>query len=192
MSAGAFCPSDSTTKSPGTSSVAGIIFGCPSRITSAMGASMSRSASMARSARHSCVNPSTPFRTTMAMMATVSATSPNEAASAAAPNKIRIKGLWNWRKKIRNGDIVCPAAIRFSPYSIKRCAASALVSPKDAIGPPTGVALFCSECFKACAVSLLHHRMTGFQTESIQLLAAFGPDGRADDHFREMEYSGLP
>ncbi len=52
-SAGTLSPAESSTTSPGTSSRAGISFSTPSRRTLAVGAAMSRSASMARSARYS-------------------------------------------------------------------------------------------------------------------------------------------
>ena len=62
-------PASSRRRSPRTTSAAGTTTACPSRTTRARGAVRRASAATARSARCSCTNPISAFRTTMARMA---------------------------------------------------------------------------------------------------------------------------
>ena len=74
------------------------------RITVTTGVSNFLSASIARSARYSCVKPMVAFKNTIKMITTVSVTSPVKADIAAAAIRINTRTSVNCFKNKRNGD----------------------------------------------------------------------------------------
>ncbi len=83
-SAGTRSPASSNTRSPATTPGVSIVCSRPSRSTRQRGVSSRRSASIARSARHSCANPSNPFSNRIAPIAAASSSCPTSSETAAA------------------------------------------------------------------------------------------------------------
>ena len=89
-SAGTWLPASSSTMSPGTNSLAAMGWGLPSRSTCVRDAASWRRAAMAWSARLAWVKPMAALSTTMAMMTSVSVTSPRMPDTTAAASRMMI------------------------------------------------------------------------------------------------------
>ncbi|MNM91185.1 hypothetical protein D3C81_1034790 [compost metagenome] len=125
-SAGTRSPLSSSTISPGTSILAGIISCLPSRSTLALGAESCFSARSERSARNSCTNPSTPLSRIMATIVIASRYSPRRPDTSVAPiSTSTIKSL-NWLSSKVSGETVLPSDSSLYPLSWRL---SAAVSP---------------------------------------------------------------
>ena len=128
-SAGTRSPASITTMSPGTSAAASSPCRTPSRRTEARGASMSRRASSACSARPSCTKPMTALTSTTARITPVSIQWPSSAVIAAATIRTMISRLLNCRASRMTTEGRGGSGRRFGPCRATRSAASALLSP---------------------------------------------------------------
>ena len=98
--------------------------------TVAVGAAMRPSASMARSARYSCTNPSTAARTTMTEITIASVAWPSTADSATATSRMITRTFVNCASRSRQGPTPRAASSSFGPCSASRRAASSDASPE--------------------------------------------------------------
>ena len=119
-SAGTIAPSWRTTRSPGTSSAASTTCSVPSRITTAVGADMARSAAIACSARRSCTTPITALSSTMTVMTIVSAGSPTIPEISAATTSRAIIGSATWSRIIRQTLRPGSTGRTLAPYWVRR------------------------------------------------------------------------
>ncbi len=103
-SAGTRSPASRRTRSPGTSSTAGISRSWPSRRTRADATSIDRRAARLFSARFSWTNPSTAFRIRTKVMTAASLTSPTAPASTAATIRTTTRRLRNWSRNSATAD----------------------------------------------------------------------------------------
>ena len=131
-SAGTIAPSWRTTRSPGTSSAASTCCSTPSRITTAVGADMARSAAIACSARRSCTTPITALSSTMTVMTIVSAGSPTIPEMSAATTSSAIIGSATWSRIIRQRLRPGSTGRTLAPYAVRRRRASSAVRPRVA------------------------------------------------------------
>ena len=106
--------------SPGTRSAAGTVAGFPSRTTAASEAAIFLSAAIAFSARYSWLNPRAALRTTMTMMAIVSAASPSAPASTAAAISTTIMKSLNWSRNIASSVRLLFSTSSFGPWAASR------------------------------------------------------------------------
>ena len=117
-SAGTMLPSESSTTSPGTISLAGTMRGSPALRMRAVGAVMPRSTSSARSARHSCTTPMAAFSATMTTMMMLSFSSPTTPATMAAASSTRIMKSESWAAIINQIDRGGCSRTAFSPKAL--------------------------------------------------------------------------
>ncbi len=99
-SAGIRSPSSRIVMSPGTTSLAGIIFSFLSRSTRALGAVSFFIASSAFSERYSWMKPTTELRATMTAMVAASTVSPIRKAIAVATRSMTTNMSLNWLRNI--------------------------------------------------------------------------------------------
>ena len=116
-SAGTRSPARRRITSPGTSSRAGISISSPSRSTVAVGAAISRSASMARSARYSCTKPSSTANSTITAMAMASTPWPRNADRATATSRMTIRTFLNCSSSSAQGETRRAPWSSFGPCS---------------------------------------------------------------------------
>ena len=128
-SAGTALPVSSTMTSPGTSSRAESSSNLPSRRTRTTGTAICLREAIARSARYSEANPSTPNRTTIAPMAAVSIPLPSSADTTAATIRIRTIVCVNCSSSMRRGPLLACSCSSLGPYCRRRPVASAVVRP---------------------------------------------------------------
>ena len=104
----------------------------PSRITTAVGADMARSAAIACSARRSWTTPITALSSTMTVMTIVSAGSPTIPEISAATTSSAIIGSATWSRIIRQTLRPGSTGRTLAPYSVRRRCASSAVRPRVA------------------------------------------------------------
>ncbi len=113
-------PLSRSSKSPGTTSLAGITLICRSRITFACGAVKSLKAASDFSARYSCAKPSNAFIITMAKIARASLRSPSSHEMAVAANKTSTIKSVNCSARIFKGEMPPFSGSLFRPFLVRR------------------------------------------------------------------------
>ena len=129
LSAGTLSPASSRTKSPQTSSRAGMVCHLPSRHAVAVGAVRLRSDSSVCSVRYSCKKPRIALSRTMRIMVTASVISPRNAEMPVAASRINTITSRNCPRNMRRGRRFAVAASSFSPSCFSRSRAVLVVRP---------------------------------------------------------------
>ena len=126
-SAGTWPPASRISRSPGTTSAAGIRARFPSRRTRACGTARARSFASEIRARHSVTNPIAALRRSAARIARASTCWPSEAAMAEAARRSRTTRLRNCaRTRRQRGGSECSPTVFGPTRASRRCASSAL------------------------------------------------------------------
>ena len=128
-SAGTRSPDARCTRSPGTSSSAGMVMRLPSRTTVALSDSMLRMAFSACSALPSWMKPIAALITTTPTITAASTISPSRALTAAAAISTRIRILLNWAANRHSALRPAGGVRRFGPCRASRSAASSALRP---------------------------------------------------------------
>ena len=98
-------------------------------MTCAIATDILRRAARDRSARNSWINPSTPLRKTMAMMAAASSQSSSKPDKTAAPIKTHTITLVNWERNSFRGEAGGASGSSLNPSCLWRCTASSASRP---------------------------------------------------------------
>ncbi len=123
-------PSESFTRSPGTSSAAGTVFHTPSRRTDAVSASRDFSAASVAWARLSWKSPSAALNARRKAMIAASTYLPRTSSSTIAASSIQGTGAQNFSIAMRKGCTLV-SGIALGPKFASRPRASSLVRPPD-------------------------------------------------------------
>ncbi len=148
-------PVSSTRMSPGTSSSAEISCNRPSRRTRTTGTAICLREAIARSARYSEANPSTPNRTTIAPMAIVSMPLPSNPETTAATIRIRTIVCVNCSSSMRKGPLPACSCNSLGPYCRKRDVTSAAVRPFSDVDSAASTSSFDLVCQSFFAIDIL-------------------------------------
>ena len=131
-SAGTMSPASTATMSPGTRSAAGTSTKRPSRITRAMGTCRLASASTLARALSSWLVPITTFSSTRATTTAAVEPCPITMLTTATATSIKVIGSISWPSATRSTDGFASCCRVLGPWSARRLAASAAVSPVPA------------------------------------------------------------